>query len=121
MESDFSKRLKISIGVNVSWGMSKMAIIRGLNIIITLKSRLTAISLIWPPHYYGHFFWLPGKNRHTSSCKKTVINILYGHLVDTAKFFWPIGDPINRVPLYLFAGEANKFYKSNSFPSKTDT
>ena len=69
-------------------------------------------SLLWP------LFWLPGKNRLTFSCKKTIINILYGHLVNTAKFFWPIGDHINRVPLYLFAGEANKFYKSNSFPSK---
>ena len=54
MESGFLKRLKRS-GVNVSWGMSKVAIIRGLNIIITVKSQLTAISLIWPPHYYGHF------------------------------------------------------------------
>ena len=45
-------------------------------------------------------------------------NILYGHPVNTAKFFWPISDHINRVPLYLFAGEANKFYKFNSFPSK---
>ena len=69
-------------------------------------------SLLWL------LFWLPGKNRLTFSCKKTVINILYGHLVNMAKFFWPIGDHINRVPLYLFAGEANKFYKSNSFPSK---
>ena len=46
MESDFLKRLKIRSGVDVSWGMSKVAIIRGLNIIITVKSRLTAISLI---------------------------------------------------------------------------
>ena len=23
---------------------------------------------------YGHFFWLPGKNRHIFSCKKTLVN-----------------------------------------------
>ena len=35
-----------------------------------MKPRLTATSVIRSPRYYSHFFWLPGKNRHTFSCKK---------------------------------------------------
>ena len=53
-----------------------------------------------PP--YGHLgntvksllqplFWPPGKNRHAFSCRKTLVN--------TAKFFWSIGDCIIGVPL----------------------
>ena len=48
---------------------------------------------------YGHlvitatFVGPPVKNRHTFSLKKKT-------LVCTAKFFWPIGDRINGVPLY---------------------
>jgi len=34
------------------------------------KPRLTAASVIRSPRYYGHFFWPPGKNRHTFSCQK---------------------------------------------------
>ena len=52
-----------------------------------MKSRLTVTSVIQSPRYYSHFFWLPGKNHHTFSCKKTLVN--------TAKFFWTIGDHIN--------------------------
>ena len=37
----------------------------------TVKPRLTAAKVIRSPRYYGHFFWLPGKNRHTFSCQKT--------------------------------------------------
>ena len=40
----------------------------------------------------GSFFWLSDKNHHTFPCKKNLVNM--------AKFFWPIGDRIIRVPLY---------------------
>ena len=30
---------------------------------------------IQPPRYYGHFFWLAGKNRHTFNCKKNLVNM----------------------------------------------
>ena len=43
---------------------------------------------------YGHFFWLPGKNRHIFSCKKTLVN--------KANFFGPNSGHINGVPLYYF-------------------
>ena len=48
-----------------------------------------ATSVIQSPCYYGHFFWPPGKNDHTFSCKET--------LIITAKFFWAhwTGDLIN--------------------------
>ena len=42
--------------------------------ISTLKPRLTATSIIRSPRYYGHFFWPPGKNRHTFSCKNTLVS-----------------------------------------------
>ena len=58
---------------------------------IIVKPRLTATSVIRSPRYYGHFLWPPGKNRYTFSCKKKT-------LVNTAKFFWVIGDRINGVP-----------------------
>ena len=35
-----------------------------------MKLRLVATSVIRSPRYYGQFFWSPGKNRHTFSCKK---------------------------------------------------
>ena len=57
----------------------------------TLEPRLMATSAIWSPRYYGHFFLLPGKT--------TVHFLVIKTLVNTAKFFWPIGDRINRVPL----------------------
>ena len=40
----------------------------------TVQPRLTATLVIRSPHYYGHFFWPPGKNNHTFSCKETLIN-----------------------------------------------
>ena len=46
----------------------------------TVKPHLTNASVIRSPRYYGHFFWPPGKSRHTFSCKKKT-------LVNTAKFF----------------------------------
>ena len=42
--------------------------------ISTVKPRLTATSVIRSPRYYGHFFWPPGKNRHTFYFKKTLVN-----------------------------------------------
>ena len=44
-----------------------------------LISWLNAIELQWNPalrprHYYGPFYWAPGKNCHTFSCKKTLVN-----------------------------------------------
>ena len=39
-----------------------------------VESRLTATSVIWSPHYYDHFFGLPGKNDHTFSCKEILVN-----------------------------------------------
>ena len=42
--------------------------------VLQLKPRLTATSVIWSPCYYGHFFWPPGKNHHTFSRKKTLVN-----------------------------------------------
>ena len=48
----------------------------------TVKPHLTATLAIWSPRCYGHFFWPPSKNRHTFSCKKTLIN--------TANFFGPL-------------------------------
>ena len=35
-----------------------------------------ATSVILSPCYYGHFFWPPGKNLHTFSCKKPLFLIL---------------------------------------------
>ena len=42
--------------------------------VFTVKPCLTATSVIWAPHYYGYFFWPPCKNRHTFSCKKTLVS-----------------------------------------------
>ena len=65
------------------------------NDLYTVEPVLMATLVIRSPRYYSHFFWPPDKNDHTFSCKGTLVN-----LVITAKFFWPIGDRINRVPLY---------------------
>ena len=61
----------------------------------TKKTRLTA-------PYYGHFFmkgllWPRDKTTIHFLVKRTS---LIRSPVNTAKFFWPIGDHINRVPLY---------------------
>ena len=45
-----------------------------------LISWLNAIELQWNPalpprRYYGPFYWPPGKNCHTFSCKKTLVNM----------------------------------------------
>ena len=40
----------------------------------TVKPHLTATSVIQSPRYYSHFFWPPGKNHSTFSCKKTLVN-----------------------------------------------
>ena len=52
----------------------------------TVKPRLAATSVIWSPCYYGHFFWLPGKNRYIYIflSKKTLVNtanFLFGPLL----------------------------------------
>ena len=54
-----------------------------LNRQTTVKPSLTATSVIRSPCYYGYFFWPPGKNRHTFSCKKTSLiqPIFWGPLV----------------------------------------
>ena len=64
-----------------------------------------------PP--YGHFgntvtsllgplFLAARQNDHSFSLKKKKNPRQYGHLVNTAKCFWPIGDRINRVPYQNF-------------------
>ena len=56
-----------------SWEANK--IIRTKN--TTVEPHLiTATSVIWSPHYYGHFFWPPGKNDHTFSCKEILANMV---------------------------------------------
>ena len=58
----------------------------------TVKSRLKATSVIRSPRYYGHFFWPPGKNRHTVSCIKNLVNTanFFGPLVTVLTGFLPI-------------------------------
>ena len=69
-----------------------------------------------PP--YGHLsntvtsilqplFWPPGKNRHAFSCRKTLVN--------TAKFFWSIGDCIIGVPLNCKTVIKTSGYESQKF------
>ena len=61
--------------------------------IYTVKPRLTATSLIRSPRYYRHFF--------LAACRKPpYIFLKKKNHVNTAKFFWLIGDRINGVPLY---------------------
>ena len=58
-----------------------------------MKPRLTATSVV----------------RQARRLAKTAIHFLvknsrkYGHSVNKANFFWPIGDRINGVPLYMFS------------------
>ena len=51
----------------------------------TVKTRLMPTSVIQSPRYYRHFFWPPGKNHHTFSCKKNprqyVRQFFFGPLV----------------------------------------
>ena len=53
---------------------------------------------------YGHLvitatlFWPPGKTAIHFLVKKTLVN---GVTPNTAKYFWPIGDRINGVPLHV--------------------
>ena len=54
----------------------------------TVKPRNTATSVIQSPRYYRHFFWQPGKNHHTFSCKKTLINTATPLIWQ--KFFGPL-------------------------------
>ena len=61
------------------------------------ETRLTATSVIRSPRYYGHFFWPPGKNRHTFYCKKTLVNTATP--LTWPIFLWPIGDRINGAPI----------------------
>ena len=42
----------------------------------TVEPRHMATSIIRAPLYYDHFFWLPGKNNHTSSCKETLVRMV---------------------------------------------
>ena len=65
------------------------------------------LSDIAQPHYlvqrnpalWPSFFWPPGKNDHAFSLKKKPL--LIQSSVITTTLFGPIGDHINRVPLYL--------------------
>ena len=64
-----------------------------------MKRRLTATLVIRSTRYHGHFFWPPGKNQHTFSCKKNLVNTATPLIWPI--FFWLIGDRINGVPLYI--------------------
>ena len=62
----------------------------------TVKPYLTTTSVIWPPHYYSHFFGGAWQNGPTFSCKKPS---LIWSPINMAKIFWPIADCINGAPL----------------------
>ena len=63
--------------------------------IYTVEPRLTATSVIRSPRYHGHFFWPPGWTTiHFLWKRKKKFSLIWSP-VDTAKFFWPIGDRIN--------------------------
>ena len=47
------------------------------------------------------FFWPPGKNDRTFLRKETLTDTR-GHLVITAKFFWPISDRVNGGTTVIF-------------------
>ena len=42
----------------------------------TVEPQLTATLVIQSPRYYGHFFWPPGKNDNTFSCRETLVNMV---------------------------------------------
>ena len=86
----------------------------------TVEPHLTATSVIWSPHYYDHFFWLPGKNDHTLLVKKSSL-IWTPHY--HCHFFWPISDRISRLPLYQpvwITFENWKFFCGFSFQNKQE-
>ena len=63
--------------------------------IYTVEPRLTATSVIRSPRYHGHFFWPPGWTTiHFLWKRKKKFSLIWSP-VNTAKFFWPIGDRIN--------------------------
>ena len=55
---------------------------------------ITVTSLLQPL-----FLGPPHKNDHTFSCKEILVNTIT--LLLKVKFFWPIGNRINGIPLYL--------------------
>ena len=55
--------------------------------IIRIKYIITTL-VIQRPHYYGHFFWLPGKNRPTFLVKKP--SLIWPVSINTAKYFVPL-------------------------------
>ena len=63
-----------------------------------MEPRLTATSVIRSPRYYGHFFWSPGKNNHTFSCKETLVNTVSS--LSRPNFFGPLVTVLTGVPLY---------------------
>ena len=75
--------------------------------IVTLQ--ITYLQWNPPPPPYGHhnnitsllrpLFLAAWLNDQTFSCKKNPCQ--YGHPINTAKCFWPIGDLINGVPPYF--------------------
>ena len=72
----------------------------------TVKPRLTNASVIRSPRYYGHFFWPPGKSRHTFSCKKKKPSLI------RPNFFKPIGDRITGFPCTTKQRMDNESYRS---------
>ena len=64
----------------------------------TMELRLTATLVIPPLCYYGHLVLAAQQNGHTFSCKETLINTVTSLLWQI--FFGPVGDRINRVPLF---------------------
>ena len=67
-----------------------------------MEPLLTATSVIRSPLYWGHFFCRPAKRPFIFFEKKKKTPRQYGHLVNTVKCFWPIGDRIDRVPYQNF-------------------
>lgn len=55
--------------------------------------QLMTTPLIGLPCYYDHFF--------SGQSKSSVIFLFKGHPVNMPRFFWPVSDQINRVPLYF--------------------
>ena len=64
-----------------------------------LQRRFTATSEIRLRRYYGHIVLAAWQNYHTFSLKTKTSLIL--STVNKANLFWPTGDHINGVPLYM--------------------
>ena len=64
----------------------------------TMEPCLMATLVIRPLCYYGQLVLAAQQIGHTFSCKETLVNTVTSLLWPI--FFWPIGDHINRVPLY---------------------